>query len=582
MSGRGRAWLRVLGAVAACVIAGSALAFHGLVTAQEGEGDQPPGQRGGVPPGCYRESSLGYLIVCPSVSISANPMTITQGRSTTLSWRSSWTLSRSINQGIGSVGTSGTRSVSPSRTTKYTITGNSLAGTHTASVTVTVRIPPTPTPTPEPTATPTPQPTATPTPQPTATPTPEPTATPTPQPTATPTPRPTATPTPTSNTPLTPPAVSNLRVTQPKVEHKLRVTWQPGSGSQDLAGYRLQYRESGSTDDWPKPMPALDNFEVPTTPVGDPSWIIPRPTDSFIAGKKYDVRVQACNYSSQCGPWSEIQSEPIYNCSRQTVTVGQPGGWTLTSFTRWCWDNAKIVHGDKGIELDTDATGAYSWFIYEGTDPNSITMDIYFTAYLHLVEIKETDRSISTQLGGIGETFHEDLTEYTTTHTAQRWGSGLGGAVCRAVGTGSPPYPDILSILSDIRLTPATASEGLGKIAEFIIRGICNNTLPDDFFLEADFFGSKRTSYEFTKRQTETGDGSDSGVDLPKYPPPVQYIADLDMPAQPAGELWAQASRKVPAGGSERAYFAPLARVLATDPAAYVGGGWSNNSCARS
>ncbi len=109
----------------------------GQAASQNGD-DEDPSQRD-VPPGCYRDPNAGDIIICPSVSISANPPTITPGHSATLSWSSSHTTSRSINHGIGSVGTSGNTSVSPSSTTNYTITGYSPAGSHTASVTVTVR-----------------------------------------------------------------------------------------------------------------------------------------------------------------------------------------------------------------------------------------------------------------------------------------------------------------------------------------------------------------------------------------------------------------------------------------------------------
>lgn len=78
----------------------------------------------------------------PTVSISANPTTITRGQSSTLSWSSSGVInSISINQNIGNVSGSGSRTVSPSDTTTYTITASGPGGTRTASATVTVRIP---------------------------------------------------------------------------------------------------------------------------------------------------------------------------------------------------------------------------------------------------------------------------------------------------------------------------------------------------------------------------------------------------------------------------------------------------------
>lgn len=78
----------------------------------------------------------------PTVSISASPTTITRGQSSTLSWSTSGPVdSVSINQGVGNVGTSGNRSVSPFNTTTYTITATGPGGSASASATVTVRIP---------------------------------------------------------------------------------------------------------------------------------------------------------------------------------------------------------------------------------------------------------------------------------------------------------------------------------------------------------------------------------------------------------------------------------------------------------
>jgi len=78
----------------------------------------------------------------PTVSISANPTTITRGQSSTLSWSSSGVInSISINQNIGNVAGSGTQTVSPTSTTTYTITASGPGGSRTASATITVRIP---------------------------------------------------------------------------------------------------------------------------------------------------------------------------------------------------------------------------------------------------------------------------------------------------------------------------------------------------------------------------------------------------------------------------------------------------------
>ena len=82
----------------------------------------------------------------PTISFSASPSTIIQSTSSTLSWNVTGDVSSvSINQGIGSVSTSGTRSVSPTTTTTYTITATGEGGTTTRTVTLTVNLPPPPT-----------------------------------------------------------------------------------------------------------------------------------------------------------------------------------------------------------------------------------------------------------------------------------------------------------------------------------------------------------------------------------------------------------------------------------------------------
>jgi len=74
----------------------------------------------------------------------ADPVTITAGESTTLSWGLvSNATGVVIDQGIGGVPSPDSRVVSPATTTTYTMTAIGLGGTTTASVTVTV-IPPTP------------------------------------------------------------------------------------------------------------------------------------------------------------------------------------------------------------------------------------------------------------------------------------------------------------------------------------------------------------------------------------------------------------------------------------------------------
>ena len=65
------------------------------------------------------------------------------GAASTLTWSSTNATTVSINQGIGTVAASGTRSVSPTATTTYTVTATNAAGSVTATATVTVSAAPT-------------------------------------------------------------------------------------------------------------------------------------------------------------------------------------------------------------------------------------------------------------------------------------------------------------------------------------------------------------------------------------------------------------------------------------------------------
>jgi len=72
-------------------------------------------------------------------SFSANPHSITEGESSTLSWSVTDATSVTIDNGIGSVTLStGTFTVSPRTTTTYTLTSTNTAGSVTATRTVTV------------------------------------------------------------------------------------------------------------------------------------------------------------------------------------------------------------------------------------------------------------------------------------------------------------------------------------------------------------------------------------------------------------------------------------------------------------
>ena len=91
-------------------------------------GGMPPSGTGGAP---------------PTVSLSASPTSVERGQSVTLRWSSTNATSASITPGIGTVPTSGSRRISPTRTTTYRITVRGADGqTASASTTVTVTEPP--------------------------------------------------------------------------------------------------------------------------------------------------------------------------------------------------------------------------------------------------------------------------------------------------------------------------------------------------------------------------------------------------------------------------------------------------------
>jgi OOP family OmpA-OmpF porin len=80
----------------------------------------------------------------PTVSISATPASIDQGKCADLKWSSTHAAKVSIDQGVGSVDPSGTKQVCPGSTTMYTVTAAGEGGSRTATTTVTVNPPPAP------------------------------------------------------------------------------------------------------------------------------------------------------------------------------------------------------------------------------------------------------------------------------------------------------------------------------------------------------------------------------------------------------------------------------------------------------
>lgn len=74
----------------------------------------------------------------PALSITADPLTVDPGQSTTLTWTSSYADTVSIEPGIGTVATSGSVTVSPTVTTAYTITATGPGPGGSASDTITI------------------------------------------------------------------------------------------------------------------------------------------------------------------------------------------------------------------------------------------------------------------------------------------------------------------------------------------------------------------------------------------------------------------------------------------------------------
>jgi hypothetical protein len=85
-----------------------------------------------------------FIYLPPNATFSVNPTEIVRGNNATLSWNVTGEAisSISINQGIGNVAPSGTRSVSPQNTITYTLTVSNPSATITRSVTLTVYVPP--------------------------------------------------------------------------------------------------------------------------------------------------------------------------------------------------------------------------------------------------------------------------------------------------------------------------------------------------------------------------------------------------------------------------------------------------------
>jgi len=85
-------------------------------------------------------------LAAPTASLSANPNTLDQGQSTTLTWQTTNATDVSID-GIGAVDTNGSRQVTPTESTTYHLIAKGAGGTQDATARVTVNAAPPPPPT---------------------------------------------------------------------------------------------------------------------------------------------------------------------------------------------------------------------------------------------------------------------------------------------------------------------------------------------------------------------------------------------------------------------------------------------------
>ena len=81
---------------------------------------------------------FGCSKTSPTVSLSANPASVTQGECATLTWSSTHASTVSIDQGVGTVDANGTKQVCPESSTKYAITAAGEGSSGTASTMVEV------------------------------------------------------------------------------------------------------------------------------------------------------------------------------------------------------------------------------------------------------------------------------------------------------------------------------------------------------------------------------------------------------------------------------------------------------------
>jgi hypothetical protein len=93
------------------------------------------------------QASASIIVTAPPVptsSLTASPEAMTSGSSSTLVWSTTNATTVTIDQGIGTVSASGSRAVSPTATTTYTLSAMNASGSVTAQKTISVTAPPPP------------------------------------------------------------------------------------------------------------------------------------------------------------------------------------------------------------------------------------------------------------------------------------------------------------------------------------------------------------------------------------------------------------------------------------------------------
>jgi hypothetical protein len=111
-----------------------------------GLGAAPVIGNGPIQPG-HTDAEFGVFVIqraggpvtqAPTATFSAAPATIAAGQSATLSWGTAGATGVVIDGGVGGVGASGTRVVTPASTTTYTLTASNASGVAVKTVTVSV------------------------------------------------------------------------------------------------------------------------------------------------------------------------------------------------------------------------------------------------------------------------------------------------------------------------------------------------------------------------------------------------------------------------------------------------------------